>query len=355
MNRRDFILSAGAFTAMTTAPAFARTQDGFYVPAEESLHQQTFMQWPNSRAVYEGTELLEDTQETIADVANAIADFEPVVMLAPKDLHPKARRLLSERVALWDIPTEDLWCRDAGPVFVRNNQGDLAVRQIQFNGWGEKQINTRDSQIARRVAERLGLPFLPTAIKGEAGGVEQDGHGLLMAHESSWVNENRNPGLTRAEIETHLLNAYGADQMIWSDGVWDEDITDYHIDSLARFTGPGRVLFNLPDDLDEENPFHMAGADTYDGLVEAGLDVDVIPEPVSARVQDEEFVASYVNYYVCNGAVISAQFGDDETDAIAAASLRRHYPGRDVVTLDVDMLGHLGGGIHCATQQMPAV
>lgn len=295
------------------------------------------------------------TQQTIADIANAISEFEPVTMLAAAADHSAARAMLSGSVELWDIPTEDLWCRDSGPIFVTNGAGQLAVRHIQFNGWGERQVNTRDSQIARLVAQRLGLDLLPTDLRGEAGGVEQDGHGLLIAHESSWVNDNRNPGMTRDEIEAQLLNAYGAQRMIWSDGVWGEDITDYHIDSLARFTGLGRVLINMPKAPDTNDPFHRAALDTQRVLERAGLQVEVIPEPEIRRVDSIDFVASYANYYVCNGAVIAAEFGDPETDGIARASLAKHYPDREIVMLNVDPLGELGGGIHCATQQMPAV
>ena len=175
-----------------------------------------------------------------------------------------------------------------------------------------------------------------------------------MAHESSWVIGNRNPGMSRDAVEDALLNAYGADRMIWSAGVWDEDITDYHIDSLARFTGPGRVLINLPDDPDLSDQFYVAALDTHDALEAAGLDIEVIPEPNKRRVNSIDFVASYVNYYVCNGGIVAPQFGDRDTDAIAVDALRRRYPDREVVTLNTDALGEVGGGIHCATQQLPA-
>ena len=352
MQRRELLLAGGALGLASIDPL--RAQTGFIVPPEEDPHQRTFMQWPVSRAVYDDPIFLEMVQATIADVANAIAEFEPVTLLAAAEDHAAARRVVSDAVELWDIPTEDLWCRDSGPLFAIDASGDLAISHIQFNGWGNKQVHTRDGRIAERVAERLGLPVIPAGLRGEAGGIEQDGHGLLMAHESSWVNDNRNPGLARPEIERRLLAAYGADLMIWSDGVWDEDITDYHIDSLARFTGPGRVLMNLPDTPDDQDPFHMAALDTFDALEAAGLDIEVISEPNRRRVRSVDFVASYVNYYVCNGAVIAAQFGDRETDAIARDALARHYPGREIVMLNVDPLGEIGGGIHCATQQMPA-
>jgi len=341
--------------ALVSGRGVAASPSGFHVPPEEAPHELTFMQWPVSRKVYDDPVFLEMTQQTIADIANTIADFEPVVLMADKSDHARIKRQVSSDVELWDIPTEDLWCRDAGPMFAINGAGKRIVSHIQFNGWGEKQAHARDAKIAERVAVRLGVPLVPSGLKGEAGGVEQDGHGLLLAHESSWVNDNRNPGLSREEIEARLLKAYGANRMIWSDGVWGEDITDYHIDSLARFTGPGRVLINLPDEPDADDPFHQAALQTHDILADAGLDVEVIPEPHKRRVRSPEFVASYANYYVCNGGVISAQFGDRETDAIAKEALQRHYPDREVVQLNIDPLGELGGGIHCATQQMPKV
>ncbi|AUQ73515.1 agmatine deiminase family protein [Phaeobacter piscinae] len=356
MKRRNFLLAGGAvgMANLITGPN-AIAGSGFFVPPEEAPHQRSFMQWPVSRKVHPDPAFRDMAQQTIADIANAIAAFEPVTVLAAAADQARARAKLSADVELWDIPTEDLWCRDSGPIFVVDGAGNMAISHIQFNGWGEKQVNRRDSQVAERVAERLGLPLLPTGLRGEAGGVEQDGHGLLMAHESSWVNKNRNPGLSRAQIEQRLLDAYGADRMIWAEGLRGEDITDYHIDSLARFTGPGRVLMNLPDTPDRADPFHMAALDTHDRLIAAGLAVEVIPEPHIRRVNSYDFVASYANFYVCNGAVIAAEFGDRDTDEIAREALARHYPGREIVTLDVDPLGELGGGIHCATQQMPAV
>lgn len=328
------------------------TPRNLYVPPEEDPHAQTFMMWPASRRVYPDRAFLDMLQRTIADIANAIAAFEPVILLADQTEHAKARKLLRGNITLWDIPTEDLWARDAGPLFAYRGD-DLVITHIQFNGWGKKQAHRHDGKIAARVAERLGMPLIPSGLHGEAGGVEHDGHGLLMAHESSWVNPNRNAGQSRAEIEERLLQAYGASRMIWTRGVYGEDITDYHIDSLARFTGPGRVLITLPDTPDMTDPFHVAALDTHDALEAAGLEIDVIPEPEERRVQSFDFVASYANYYACNGAIIAAEFGDPETDTLAVEALRRHYPGREVITLNVDALGEVGGGIHCATQQMP--
>lgn len=334
---------------------YATSSKGLYVPPEEARHELTFMQWPSSRKVHPDRIFLGMLQNTIADIANAISNFEPVILLAAKSEHSTARKLLSENVTLWEIPTEDLWCRDSGPLFAIQDSKELIISHLEFNGWGNKQIHTRDGNIVHKISERLGLKSVHSGLKGEAGGVEHDGHGLLMAHESSWVNSNRNPGMSRDEIEQRLLNAYGASRMVWSKGVYGEDITDYHIDSLARFSGPGRVLINLPDGPDPSDPFHKAALETYNDLLTAGFEIEVIPEPNKRRIKAYDFVASYANYYACNGAIISAQFGDPETDAIAVDALKKHYPDRQIISLNVDPLGEVGGGIHCATQQMPAL
>lgn len=343
-----------ATTMIVSAPAEAALPDGFRVPAEEAPHEATFMQWPVSRRVYRDRVFLEMTQAAIAEVAATIVEFEPVILLAHPDDHDEVRRTVPSSVELWPVPTEDLWCRDAGALIATGPGGRRAVSQLNFNGWGGKQVHTRDGRIAGTVAKMLYLPLYDSGIVGEAGGVEQDGHGLLMAHASSWVIDNRNPNLSEAEVTARLLAAYGAERMIWAPGLAGQDITDYHIDSLARFTGPGRVLIQLPDDPDPRDPFHQAALETHDILEAAGLEIEVIPDPVETRVTSRDFVASYANYYVVNGGVIAAQFGDAEIDRIAAEALARHYPGREVVQLNVDPLGELGGGIHCATQQLPA-
>lgn len=356
MNRRHFLTGclATCLPAMPLAGARAASKPRLHVPAEEAPHAMTFLQWPTNRAIYPDPHQLADVQKTIATIANTISAFETVVILAHADQHVAVQRHTSRRVEVWDIPTDDLWCRDSGPLFARKPDGTLAVSHIQFNGWGNKQIHRHDGKVAERLAERLGLDVIKSGLVGEAGGVDHDGHGLLMAHESSWLNNNRNPGLSRQALGDKLLAAYGATQLIWAPGLKGADITDYHIDSLARFTGPGRVLINLPDTPDPEDPFHKAAFQTHEKLKAAGLDISVIPEPVQRRVNQLDFVASYVNYTVCNGAVIAAQFGDSDTDTIAQRALARHYPGREIVMLNVDALGRIGGGIHCATQQMPA-
>lgn len=341
------------------ATVFTGMPKGYIVPAEDLPHTRTFMQWPNNRKVYRDLVFLRMTQQTIADIANTIAEFESVVMLADKAEHGRIRKLVSAQVELWDIPTDDLWCRDAGPLFATHNTKGLAVSDLNFNGWGNKQVHTRDDRIALLVASKMGLPIFDSLLRGEAGGVEQDGHGTLIAHESSWVNDNRN-ALPKAEVERLLLAAFGATKMIWAKGVKGQDITDYHIDSLVRYVGENKVLIQLPKAPAPADPWSIAAYETYETLQNATganggeLDIHVIKDPVTPRIKSYDFVAAYANYYGCNGAVIAAEFGDPETDALAKAALQEFYPTREIITLNVDTLGELGGGIHCATQQQPA-
>ena len=363
MLRRRRLVLAGAASGVLAGRAGAgvtAAAAGFHLPDEAGPHERTFMQWPVSRATYGDAGFLASVQRSIADVVNAIAAFEPVVMLMDRSYQAGARRLLSRAVAIWDIPTDDLWCRDSGPAFVVDGRGGLAVTQFNFNGWGNKQAHGNDGLVAGRVAARLGLPVFDAGLVGEPGGLETDGAGTVIAHESSWVNRNRNAG-DRAAVERLMLATTGARKVIWAPGIKGADITDYHIDALARFTAPGKVLIQMGEQIDPDDPWSRAAFATRDVLAAASdaagrrLALVTLPEPEHPRVRAASFVASYVNYYVCNGAVIAAQFGDRSADARAKATLARLYPGREIVMLDTDPIGESGGGIHCATHEQPRV
>lgn len=363
-NRRRFLVAGGSLALLPLAAGCAEGEPkmtpalrGYEMPLESEPHERTFMQWPVSPKVYD-TASLARVQASIALIANTIARYEPVVMLAGGRDAAAARKALSGEVEIWGIATDDLWCRDSGPTFVRDAAGKLAVAHIRFNGWGGKQAHANDALIAPRIAQRLGLPLLDTGLVGEQGGVEHDGAGTLLAHASCWANPNRNR-LDQSEIGSRLLAALGGRKMIWAPGIKGKDITDYHIDALARFVGPGKVLIQLSDEIDPDDPWSVAGQETLRILRTetdaAGRKLEIVrlPDPLNIRSKRDDFVASYVNYYVCNGAVIAAQFGDKAADARAKQLLQSLYPGRTVEMLDIDPIGEAGGGIHCATQQQP--
>lgn len=349
---------------MQTAPSgqtISARLGGFCQPLEASRHERSFMQWPVQARIHGGKRGLDEVRGSIARIASALVDFEPVVMLVDQDSMAQARSALGQQITLWPIATDDLWCRDSGPTFLRNRSGQLAVSDLNFNGWGGKQTCTKDSRIAASIADMLDLPLFNNGLTGEGGGVEVDGEGTIIAHESCWVNRNRNRH-DKAGVERLLLDALGAEHMIWAPGLKGADITDCHIDAMARFVKPGQVVMQLPRNTSGRDPWSICAFQTYEILKAARdaqgrkLDVAVIHEPDYSRlrVKSSDFVASYVNYYVCNGGVISAEFGDDRSDAAARHLLGQLYPGRTVITLDIDPIAKAGGGIHCSIQQQPA-
>jgi agmatine deiminase len=207
----------------------------------------------------------------------------------------------------------------------------------------------------------LGVEVVDSGVVGEGGGLEIDGAGTVLAAESSWVNENRNPGRSRADIEAALLDLLGADRFLWVDGLAGKDITDDHIDSQARFADPATIVLDraaagAPDDLWTESAAQtrskLSAATTRGG--EPYKIVDMV-QPENIRNDSADFLATYLNYYVCNGAVIAPSFGDQAADERARATLTELFPGRQVTQLDIDPVAAGGGGIHCATQQQPAL
>ena len=265
-NRREILIGAGAaggammLAASGSVEARSNSPDPrlaeYEMPPETAPHERTIMQWPVSLDVYE-PQSLRAVQAKIALIANTIGQFEPVTILAADGAAKVARAQLSTTVQIWDIPTDDLWCRDSGPTFVKNAAGQLAIAHIRFNGWGNKQPHRNDARIAAAIAKRLSIPLLATGLVGEQGGFEHDGAGTLLAHASSWVNPNRNRG-TADQIAGLIKSAIGADKMLWAPGIMGADITDYHIDALARFVAPGRILIQLPGTVDPDDPWSVS-------------------------------------------------------------------------------------------------
>ncbi|MFI5649162.1 agmatine/peptidylarginine deiminase [Kitasatospora sp. NPDC051705] len=329
-----------------------------WVPADDVPHARTWMSWPSRRGVW-GLRLGR-IQEDIALIARTIAQFEPVVMCAPDDYTAdKARSWCGPSVEVTTaIPTDDLWMRDIAPVFRRDGRGGLDAVVLNFNGWGNKQIHDDDALVAERLAARRGLRHSYADFVGEGGAIETDGDGTVMATESSLVNKNRNRGMSRDEIEDAVLDAYGADEMIWLPGIKGQDITDDHVDVTSRFIRPGVVMVQLPPA--DRNDAWARDAREQFAILSAATDargrrLQVIPVhgPDTVRSRSSKFVYSYLNFHVVNGGVVTAQFGDAYKDAAAKEALAAAFPGRHVVQLDVDRLMAGGGGIHCSTMHEP--
>ncbi|MER5637993.1 agmatine deiminase family protein [Kitasatospora sp. NPDC002227] len=329
-----------------------------WVPADDVPHARTWMSWPSRSSVW-GRQL-SGVQEDIALVARTIAEFEPVVMCAPDDYTARqARSWCGPNVEVTtSIGTDDLWMRDIAPVFRRDGYGGLDTAGLNFNGWGNKQTHAYDSQVAGAVARRQGLRITYADFVGEGGAIETDGDGTVMATESSLVNSNRNRGMSRDEVERAVLDAYGADKMIWLPGIRGKDITDDHVDVTSRFVRPGVVMVQLPpqDRTDEwakdaRQQFAILSAAT--DARGRRLQVIRVDGPDTTRSKSSTFVDSYLNFVLVNGGVITAQFGDRIKDDAARRTLAAAFPGREVVQLDVDRLMGGGGGVHCSTMHEP--
>ncbi|MGF1430336.1 agmatine deiminase family protein [Kitasatospora sp. LaBMicrA B282] len=330
------------------------------MPVESQPHTRTFMAWPALEEVW--GDQLPDVRGDIAGLAQAIAGFEPVVLLARGDQADQARQQCGSSVEVVELTVDDLWARDTGPTFVTGPQG-LAGVDLNFNGWGGKQTHANDSQVARNLLDHYGIPRIQAPITGEGGGIEVDGEGTLLATESCWVNDNRNPGTSRDRIEQAFEQLFGVTKVVWVKGVAGQDITDCHIDALARFAAPATVVLHRPGTGTPPDVWSAASDQALQVLGSATdakgrkLQVVQLPEPDFDLIQGsgKNFLASYVNYYVCNGGVIVPRYGDQAADDYAAGVLGDLHPGRKVTQVSINHIASGGGGIHCATQQQPAV
>jgi agmatine deiminase len=331
----------------------------FYAPAETWPHARTWMCWASTRSAYsDATGYFEEVQATLGRLAAAVAEHEPVTMLAAAEHHGLARRLCGPKVDLLDVATDDMWARDSGPIFLKSKDGGRALLDLNFNGWGNKQVHENDGRVARSIAEALDRPYIKASVVGEGGGLEFDGEGTLILTDSCWVNENRNPGMTRADIEQELKARLGAETVIWLPGVRGRDITDGHIDGSVRFVRPGLLMTGgYPGDRSE---WGLVLAESKKILSKAKdargrpFEIVEVPSAVDVRSTDPDFFTGYANYYVGNNAVYTPRFGDTRADAHAIEALTRLYPNRRIVVLEVDRIYENGGGIHCVTQQEPA-
>jgi agmatine deiminase len=330
------------------------------MPDEGGPHQRTWMAFGASREIW-GEKLLPEVQRNLATIALAIAKYEPVSMLVRRPDLPLAQKLMGDKVELIASPLDDLWMRDTGPVFVVTENGGKAGVDFNFNGWGEKQDFDHDGKVASFVAQLAGVRRAQTDLVLEGGGIEVDGQGTAIITESCVLHENRNPRVSKAQCERELSRLLGLEKIIWLPGIKGKDITDGHTDFYARFARPGVVIAGYdPDPKSFDHAVTKLNLEILRTAKDAQsrqLEVVVLeaPSKVRKKFASEDFAAGYINFYVCNGAVIAPEFGDPRTDVAAKRELQRVFPGREVVQLNIDGIAAGGGGIHCTTQQEPKV
>ncbi|UOP09724.1 agmatine deiminase family protein [Pseudomonas palleroniana] len=336
---------------------------GWWMPAEWTRHAATWMVWPHNQSLWETTwgVTLPGVQEDFARVANAIARFEPVKMIVDPSALARARALCGPGVELIAQAVNDSWCRDSGPTFICHPQQGLAGVSWRFNAWGGKSVHDLDESLARRVLNHLGLECFGTPLSNEGGAIHVDGEGTLITTESVLLNPNRNPGMTKADIEDIFARLLGIRKTVWLPGDPDYvtgDMTDGHVDGVCAFARPGVLLVDAIHDqgsvyaeVVRENRRALALATDANGRRFEMLELYEASEAVDSEA--EVFCASYTNFYIANGAVIMPAYGI-AADQAAAEVLAQAFPGREIVPVQINQLAHGGGGVHCITQQQPA-
>jgi agmatine deiminase len=334
------------------APDLTPAAAGYRMPAEWEPHAGCLMAWPSRTELW--GDRLADAMDDYAAVASAIARFEPVLMVCSPGHAPEVTARCGDGVHAVDIPINDSWSRDSGPAFVRNAAGEVAAVGFGFNAWGNRwHPHDDDALLARRLAERLGLPFFAAPFVLEGGAFFVDGEGTVITTEQCLLNPNRNPHLSRQQLEDRLCAHLGAKTVIWLPFGHSLDTgpagTDGHIDGVLQYVAPGRVMLELV--ADPSSPEHERGLANLAVLRSArdaagrSFEIDIFDPGVDAAI-------SYANHYLANGAVI-VPVGDPADDA-ALAALATMHPDREVVGVPGRTLAVGGGGPHCITQQIPA-
>jgi agmatine deiminase len=270
----------------------------------------------------------------------------------PEDAQ-RARSACAEAVDIFEVPLDDSWSRDSGPIFITDGAGERAGVDFGFNAWGGKfHPYADDAAFGARVLAHLGIERVDaTDFVLEGGSIAVDGTGTLVTTEQCLLHPSRNPRLSREEIEARLRERLGVERIVWLGlGLVEDDDTDGHVDNICAFVEPGRVLLQTVADEDDAN-FGLA-RENVERAQAAGLDVEELELLPRVHWDGPPTVVPYTNFYVCNGAVI-VPVADPETDEEALARIGALYPGREVVGVDGTTLAKGGGGVHCITQQVP--
>lgn len=358
MKQVSFLASFPAIDQALAMQLKKQRANDWYMPDEAERHARTWMAFGASEKVW-GRKLLPEVRRNLAKLANTISLYEPVSMLVRKNELGLARSLVGAKVELIVADLDDLWIRDTGPVFLTNERAQKASVDFNFNGWGEKQAHAHDAKVAALVSNQARTQLIKTDLVLEGGCIEVDGHGTAIITESCVLNNNRNPGVSKAQFEEQLMPLLGIDKIIWLPGIKGKDITDGHTDFYARFAKPGVVLAGFdPDPSSYDHAVTKRHLEILRSATDAkGKKLEVIVLEAPTEVRDhyatDEFASGYIGFYVCNDAVIAQQFGDAKADRNAKRALQKAFPGRMVEQIALDGIAAGGGSIHCATQQEP--
>ena len=325
---------------------------GFAMPPEWDPHAGCLMAWPSRLELWR--DRFEDAKRDYAAVARAIAAFEPVLMACNPGVAAEVRDLCGTGIEPIEIPIDDSWARDAGPIFVRDSGGNVAAVKFGFNAWGDRwHPHGDDALLPDRIAAHLGMRLFVAPMILEGGAIFVDGDGTLITTEQCLLDPNRNPDLTRERIEQILRDYLGVPTIVWlpNGHVLDTgpEGTDGHVDGVAQYLAPGRVLLEAPGDPSADA---WAGGQANLAALRGARDAQGRAFDVVVMDPGRDPGVSYANHYLANGAVI-VPTGGDPADEPMLEFLATVYPGREIVGVPGDTLAFGGGGPHCITQQIP--
>ena len=332
------------------------------MPAEWEKQSATWLSWPSNQKLWPGHYHLVPAK--FAEFAAAISKFQPVKINASGKLKAEAEKLLKEAradlsvIELVDIATDDVWCRDHGPIFVKNDQtGELAITDWEFHGWGGKFEASLDNQVPQKIAKHLGLKCFSFAFELEGGGIEVTGDGRLLTTEAVQNNPNRAEGRNDAEFHHAIKEGLSIDEILWIGEGLDNDDTDGHIDNLARFISPQSIIAVTEQNSSSPN-FHrlQKNLDRLGQMkTKAGSKFDVIalplPEPIHLAGRD--LPPSHANFLIVNDGVLVPLYGQ-KSDDVAMGILQDCFPKHKMIGIDCRVLLIEGGALHCLSQQQPA-
>ena len=353
-------------------------QDGYTMPAEFEKHYGCLMIWPERQDSWQYGAVA--ARKAFTQVAEAIAESEQVIMLCSFEQYDTAREMLSDRIKIVEMSTDDSWARDVCPTFVKNKAGDIRGVDWGFNAWGGLVDGLyfpwdRDNKVARKVCDLLGKDvYNQRDFILEGGSIHSDGEGTLLVTESCLLSEGRNPKLTKEQIEEKLKQCVGVEKVLWLPCGIYQDETNEHVDNICAFVSPGQVVLAWTEDTnDPQYEMSEKCLEYLNSVTDAkGRKIQVhklpLPEPIymeeeeceglihlngePTRVEGERLAASYVNFYIANESIIMPGFGD-KADILAKDMLEKLFTGRKVVQIPARDILIGGGNIHCITQQIP--
>ena len=341
--------------------AEAQSGDALRWPAEWETQEAVWFTWPHRAELWDGT--LDELERHFAQRVSAIAHRARIRINAASHLHTRIRSLLSPlcKAELFDHHSDDVWCRDHGAIFVQQRGGKLQAANWRFNAWGGKfEPWDKDDAIAPLMAAAQQIPCLNSMMVLEGGAIEGNGSGLALTTEAVLLNPNRNPAVTRDDVERELHRMMGIKKVFWLGSGIEGDDTDGHVDDMVRFVREDAVVAVC--EKSPSSPNYRVLAENNERLQDlrtlSGSHVEIIPLPMPSPLHRNawrlhELPASYANFLICNGAVFAPIFNQTRQDDMALGILREALPGKQVIGVNACPFVLEGGAIHCLTQQQP--